>query len=121
MKFSTRRRKNVSSRSVVGKTLNSTGLVIYIETSSTTTEIVMLELISMSSRNAGSGMIMASTTPRTAKGTLSSAKVPMPPAKRLGEAATGLRFGPFERGGVALLGPPAVGAEMGPICAGAAI
>ena len=37
-------RKSVINRSAVGKMLNSTGLVIYIETSSTTTDIVMFKL-----------------------------------------------------------------------------
>src|SRR5579871_4563061 len=70
------RRNNVNSSSVVGKMLNSTGLVMYIETSSTITETVMLALISRSNKNDGIGMIIASTMPRTAKGTAISPRFP---------------------------------------------
>src|SRR6266851_5132257 len=70
------RRKSVSSKRVVGKTLNSTGLVIYIETSSTITEMVMLALISTSSKKAGMGAIIAKTIPKTASGTVRSAIFP---------------------------------------------
>ena len=47
------------ARSRLGKTLNSTGRVMYIETSRITVEIVMLALMSRSIRNAGSGAIIA--------------------------------------------------------------
>ncbi len=53
----------------MGKTLNSTGLVMYSDTSSTTTDMVMLVLISRSSSNDGSGVTIASTMARTATGT----------------------------------------------------
>ena len=61
---------------MVGKTLNSTGRVMYIETSSTITEMVILALIRKSSRNDGSGAIIAMTMPSTASGTLISARFP---------------------------------------------
>ncbi len=53
----------------MGKTLNSTGRVMYIETSRTITETVIFALISTSSRKDGIGMIIASTIPSTASGT----------------------------------------------------
>src|SRR5439155_4630805 len=91
------RRNSVSSRSAVGKTLNSTGLVIYIETNRTMTDTVMFALIRMSSRNDGSGRIMERTMASTASGTPNSAEVP----KRDREAVRGA--GTLPR---ALAGPP---------------
>jgi hypothetical protein len=70
------RRNSVSSSSAVGNTLNSTGLRIYIETSRTMTETVIVALIRMSSRNGGMGMTIARTMPRTARGMLNSAGFP---------------------------------------------
>ncbi len=67
------RRKSVINSSVVGNTLNSTGLRMFIATSSTTTDSVMLTTISRSIRNAGSGVTMASTIASTPRGTASSA------------------------------------------------
>jgi hypothetical protein len=69
------RRNNVSSSSDVGNTLNSTGRVMYIETRRTITEMVMFALMRKSSRNDGSGAIIAMTIPSTAMGTLSSAQL----------------------------------------------
>ena len=66
------RRNKVSSRSVVGKTLNSTGLRIYMATIITTTDIMMSVTMRTSSMNPGSGVISAITMPRTAMGTPSS-------------------------------------------------
>src|SRR5262249_22640961 len=71
------RRNRVSRRREVGKTLNSTGLTIYIETSSTITEMVIFALMRMSRRNDGMGAIMASTMPSTERGTLSSEGFPI--------------------------------------------
>ncbi len=68
-------RNSVSSSSDVGKTLNSTGFVMYMDTISTITEIVIFELIRMSSRNDGIGAIIAITMPNTPSGTLISASV----------------------------------------------
>jgi len=65
-------RNKVISRSEVGKTLNSTGRVMYIDTRSTITDRVMLALIRMSSRKLGMGMIIARTIPKTARGTAKS-------------------------------------------------
>src|SRR5258706_4963382 len=73
--FSARRNSVISSR-VVGKTLNSTGRVICIETSITITERVMFALIRRSRTKDGSGVIIARTIPKTASGTPNSASVP---------------------------------------------
>src|SRR5258706_12612186 len=70
------RRNKVNSKSTVGNTLNSTGRVMYIETSRTITETVMFALISTSSRKEGIGAIIARTIPKTASGTLKSARFP---------------------------------------------
>src|SRR5579885_1273691 len=97
-------RHRVINRSVVGNTLNSTGRVIYIETRSTTTDSVILALISTSSRNDGIGAIMASTIPSTARGTAKShsfdngAAMTPPPARGVdffagGRAAGGINPG----------------------------
>src|SRR5579883_297604 len=71
-------RNRVSNRSEVGKTLNSTGRAMCIDTRSTITETVMFALIRMSSRKLGIGMIIAKTIPKTARGTPKSER----PAKR---------------------------------------
>ena len=65
---------------MVGKTLNSTGRTIYMETSSTRTDSVILALISRSSKMAGNGRIMAITMASTIIGTPISAQgaFPMP-------------------------------------------
>ena len=65
-------RNRVSSSSVVGKTLNSTGLRMYIATIITITEVMMSVTIRTSSRKPGSGVIRAITIPSTASGTPSS-------------------------------------------------
>ena len=65
-------RNSVSSSSVVGNTLNSTGRVMYIATSSTMTDNMMFGAISTSRSNAGSGAIIASTMPSTPIGTAMS-------------------------------------------------
>ena len=70
------RRNSVISSSVVGNTLKSAGLVMYIATSSTITDIVILPLISRSRKNDGSGVIIAITMPSTTTGMAIS----MPPA-----------------------------------------
>src|SRR5258706_16368694 len=67
-------RNRVIKRSVVGKTLKSTGLTMYNDTSKTITESVRFVLIKMSSRNGGNGAIIASTMPSTAKGTAMSTR-----------------------------------------------
>ena len=69
-------RNSVSSNKAVGKTLNSTGRRIYIETSSTTTEMVMFAEIRTSRMKDGSGMIIVMMMPSTAIGTPKSALVP---------------------------------------------
>ena len=66
------RRNSVSSRSVVGKTLNSTGFRMYMETIITTTDIMMSVTIRMSSMKPGTGVISAITMPSTAIGTPNS-------------------------------------------------
>src|ERR1700677_4246105 len=66
------RRNSVNSSSVVGKTLNSTGFRMYIETIMTTTDIMMSVTIRPSSTTPGSGVIKAITMPRTAIGAASS-------------------------------------------------
>ena len=65
-------RKSVNNSRVVGKTLNSTGRVIYIATIITITDIMMSATIRMSSTNPGNGVISAMTIARTAMGTVSS-------------------------------------------------
>ena len=65
-------RNSVSSSRVVGKTLNSTGLRMYIATIITITDIMMSVTIRTSSRKPGSGVISAITIPSTASGTPSS-------------------------------------------------
>src|SRR6185312_3574311 len=65
-------RNRVISSSVVGNTLNSDGFVMYIADSNITTETVMFAEISTSSSAAGKGVIIASTIPSTAIGTLAS-------------------------------------------------
>jgi len=57
-------RNKVISRSEVGKTLNSTGRVIYIDTRSTITDRVILALIRMSRRKLGMGMIIPERFPK---------------------------------------------------------
>jgi hypothetical protein len=57
---------------VVGKTLNSTGLRMYMATIITTTDIMMSVTMRTSSTTPGSGVIRAITMPRTAMGTPSS-------------------------------------------------
>src|SRR4051794_31970849 len=63
------RRKSVRRSKVVGNVLNSTGFVMYIETISTMTDNMMSAEIRKSSRNAGSGVIIAITIARTPTGT----------------------------------------------------
>src|SRR5690242_12235603 len=70
------RRNNVINNKVVGKTLNSTGFVMYIATRRTITDMVILALMRMSSRNGGSGMIIARTMASTAIGMVSSRQFP---------------------------------------------
>jgi hypothetical protein len=65
-------RNKVRRRIAVGNMLNSTGREIYIETIRTTTPRVMFALIRRSSRNAGSGVIIAMTIARTTSGTATS-------------------------------------------------
>ncbi len=65
-------RNKVSNRRVVGKTLNSTGFVMYIATISTMTDIMMSQTINKSSRMLGIGAINAITIPSTAAGTANS-------------------------------------------------
>src|SRR6185369_7037084 len=103
----------------VGKTLNSTGRVMYMETSSTITEIVMLVLISMSSRKAGSGMIIASTIPKTASGTATSERAGRRDAVEPETAGWFLLTGPRAAGGG--VGLPRGFPETGAICDVAAI
>ena len=62
-------RNSVSSSRVVGKVLNSTGFVMYIETIRTTTDSMMSAAISRSRRNAGNGVIIAITIASTPTGT----------------------------------------------------
>src|SRR5271154_1126574 len=62
-------RNSVSSNREVGKTLNSTGLVMYSET-------VIFALIRISKRNDGNGAIITITMPSTARGTLRSLRFP---------------------------------------------
>src|ERR1041384_1738609 len=69
--FSDRRNK-VSRSSVVGKTLNSTGRVIYIETIITMTDIMISITIRMSRRKPGRGVMSAITIARTAIGMVRS-------------------------------------------------
>src|SRR5579862_8495471 len=117
------RRNSVSNSSDVGKTLNSTGRVMYIETSSRITEIVMFALMRISSRNEGIGAIIAKTMPKTAKGTLKSAIFPNRDADLDGFAVfaltAGLEVPPRECGA----GPGRAGgcAETGAICGVAAM
>src|SRR5581483_10752338 len=66
------RRNRVSSKSVVGKTLKSTGLMMYIVTIKTITDIAISKAIRTSSRNGGMGVISATTIASTAIGTPSS-------------------------------------------------
>src|SRR5271168_2848865 len=66
------RRNKVINSSVVGKTLNSTGLVMCRDTRSTIRDIVILAEMRRSRRNGGSGVIIASTMPSTAIGTANS-------------------------------------------------
>ena len=66
------RRKSVSSSSVVGKTLNSTGRLIYMATIRTVTEIMMSMTSKKSSRAPGRGVISAMMMLTTAIGTLNS-------------------------------------------------
>ena len=66
------RRNSVIKSSAVGKTLNSAGFVMYIATSRTITDMVMLTLIRMSRKNVGSGVIIANTMPKTEMGITSS-------------------------------------------------
>src|SRR5579862_1133535 len=116
------RRNSVSSNREVGKTLNSTGLVMYIETSSTITEIVMLALISKSSRKGGSGMIIARTMPKTASGMLNSERFPNRDASAGAAPGPGVRcLDAPPRGVSAVPGGPAEVAGMEPIVDGAAI
>src|SRR4051794_24275463 len=63
------RRKSVSSRRVVGKTLKSTGRRMCIATISTITDIMMSITIRMSRMNEGRGVINAITIASTAMGT----------------------------------------------------
>src|SRR5271170_3124001 len=69
-------RNSVSSNREVGKTLNSTGLVMYSETIRTITETVIFALIRISKRNDGNGAIITITMPSTARGTLRSLRFP---------------------------------------------
>jgi hypothetical protein len=62
-------RKRVSNKSVVGKTLKSTGRRICIATISTITDIMMSITIRMSRMNEGRGVINATTMASTAMGT----------------------------------------------------
>src|SRR5579872_1769421 len=66
------RRNSVSSSSIVGKTLNSTGRVMYIDTIITITDIMMSVTIRTSSMMLGMGVIRATTMASTASGTASS-------------------------------------------------
>ena len=59
----------------MGKTLKSTGFVMYIATISTMTDIMMSATISKSSRKLGMGAISATTIARTAAGTANSLSV----------------------------------------------
>src|SRR5438445_1390807 len=63
------RRNSVSSSSVVGKTLKSTGRRMYIDTISTTTDIMMSVTSSTSKRKLGMGVISARMITSTAIGT----------------------------------------------------
>ena len=67
-------RKSVSNNSAVGKTLNSTGLRMYIVTINTMTDIMMSTTISKSSSSDGIGVIRAMTMASTAMGTAMSPK-----------------------------------------------
>ena len=67
-------RNSVSSSSVVGNEVNSTGRTRYSETISTVTDIRMSVTISRSSTKPGSGVIRATTMPSTASGTAISAE-----------------------------------------------
>ena len=110
-------RNNVSSNNEVGNTLNSTGRVMYIETSSKITEMVLFALISTSRRNDGIGEIIAITIPSTAKGMVISAIFPNRDAFLTAFTDAGeLCFAAFPRWDGGLAGRPTVGAETGPIC-----
>ena len=102
--------------------LNSTGRVMYIETSNTITETVMLALINTSSRKLGIGMIIASTMPKTVSGTASSERFPKAETRLELFADCGAAGFPAARGGVGTSGPvPMPAALIGPIWDGAAI
>ena len=107
---------------MVGKTLNSTGLVMCMETNNTITETVMLALINTSRRKAGMGMIIAMTIPKTARGTPNSERFPnrtdevgLSAGGECGLAAT------FARPPLGLLAVPAGFPAMGAISEVAAI
>ncbi|HYK58586.1 MAG TPA: hypothetical protein VEV85_04080 [Bryobacteraceae bacterium] len=65
-------RNKVISRSEVGKTLNSTGRVIYIDTRSTITDRVILALYQDVEEEARHGHDHPRTIPKTARGTAKS-------------------------------------------------
>ena len=85
-------RNNVSSSSVVGKTLNSAGRTMYMATIITTTDSMMSVTMRMSSTKGGRGVIRVTTIARTASGTASSRK-PRPDS----------RGRPFQGAGAAML------------------
>ena len=68
-------RNSVNNRSVVGKTLNSTGRRMYIATIITTTDIMMSVTMRRSRAKGGSGVMRAMTIPSTASGTPTSRQV----------------------------------------------
>ena len=88
------RRNSVSSSSVVGNELNSTGFTKYSETIRTITDIMMSAAISRSSRNAGSGVISATTIASTASGTAISLRAASgePAAAHLAVAGAAMAF-----------------------------
>jgi hypothetical protein len=72
------RRKSVSNRSTVGKTLNSTGRPMYMATIITITDIMRSSTMRMSSMKLGSGVMSAMTISNTAMGTASSPALERP-------------------------------------------